>query len=308
MTNSNRRTRKGVRKNWWNTLNWNIQDYNTGHGLDTGIRWKQFPKMTCGGRDPYLDFMGLQNEEEGNSTNTNSLANNSINYSGLSYNQVAYTIDKMIVVDRKRYKYRETEDGAHIVLRSSTTDVCFHIRIVPTVEQPDKKMAILQSFHQYSSCSMDDRASGKNLFLAVIQILRRRKDILYMDLQDESYKELENGKRIPLADMYFLCTGTTWYGSIVSLKPLNEELFNESLQKIQKISWNKVNKCLQKKKPGLEVPVLITNINIMEPGSAMKVFQRIKEAKTDFFADYMNVIISCVGYSSMKGSGWRYTF
>lgn len=308
MQHNIRRTRKGVRNNWWDTLNWNIQDYNIAHGLDTGIRWKQFSNMSGGGKDPYLTFLGLHNEEDEDSTNTSSLTNNTINYSDPSYNQVTYTIDNTITVKGKRYKYRETEDRSHIVLRSSNNDVCFHIRIISAVDYPGKKMAILQTFHQYSSCSLDDNGTGKNLFLTVLQILRARKDIAYMDLQDESYKELENGKRIPLADMYFVCTGKTWYGSIVSLKPLNEELFSESLLKIRKKSWDQVFKCLQEKKPGLQVPISIANINTKEEGSAMKVFQRIKEAKTDFFADHMNYIISCIGYSSMKGTGWRYTF
>ncbi len=308
MSKSRRRTRKGVRNNWWDALNWNIQDYNIAHGMDTTIRWKQYPKMTGGGRDPYLTFLGLQNEEDGDSTSTNSLTNNTINYPDPSYNEVVYTIDKTITVKEKRYKYRVTEDGSHIVLRSSDTDVCFHIRIVPSIEYPGKKMAILQTFHQYSSCSLDDDGTGKDLFLAVIKILRSRKDIATMELQDESYKELENGKRIPLADMYFVCTGKTWYGSIVTLTPLNEELFHDSLQKLQTISWDTVFKCLQAKKPGLQLPVSIANMNTNSAGSAMKVFQRIKEAKTDFFADSMNSIISCIGYSSMKGTGWRYTF
>jgi hypothetical protein len=309
MLSSNRRTRKRDRTKWWNAINTNIQNYSIAHGLDTGIRWKKFPKysMNGGGGDPTLHMWGISEENYPNSNN-NSISNNNGHYTGSEYDPVVYTIDKMITVKGKRYKYRETENGMNIVLRKTDAEVCFHIRILPEDTVTKKKIAILQTFHQYSSCSVDDKATGRDLLLAVVTILQERKDIIRMELQDESHKDLPNGKSIPLADMYFVCTGNTWYGSIIPLEPQNKTLYIESLKKIQKLSWKKIITCLQRKVGLITIPADISNINTSVPGSAMQVFQRIKETKSDFFADYMNYIISCIGYSSMRGTGWAYYF
>ncbi len=278
------------------------------HGYDTAIRWKKYPKLSGGSRDPYLAFMGIQDDNE-NSTNTNSITNNNnTNYQGAEHNPVVYTIDKIVIVDGKRYKYRETEDGMNIILRRSNEEVCFHIRLQNDIEPTGKKMAILQSFHQYTSCSMDDGTTGKHLLLAVVEILRSCGDIIYMTIQDESHKDLPNGKSIPLADMYFVCTGKTWYGSILSLQPQNKKYYNRAYSKIKKNTWEKIFKYFKDDYPDFSIPVDISDINIKKHGSAMQVFQRIKEAKTDFFADYADDIAVSSGIKSMQGSGWTYTF
>lgn len=278
------------------------------HGYDTAIRWKKYPKMSGGSRDPYLAFMGIPDDNE-NSTNTNSIINNNnTTYQGPEHNPIAYTIDKIVTVDRKRYKYRETEDGMNIILRKSSEEVCFHVRLQIDTESTEKKLAILQSFHQYTSCSMDDVATGKDLLLAVVEILRGRGDISYMTIQDESHKDLPNGKSIPLADMYFVCTGKTWYGSILNLQPQNKKLYNRAYSKVVTNTWEKVYNCFKEDYPDFTIPVDISDINIKKPGSAMQVFQRIKGAKTDFFADYADDIALCSKINTMQGSGWTYTF
>lgn len=280
--------------------------------MDTGIRWKKFPKysMNGGGGDPTLHMWGIS-EENYPISNNNSIANNNGNYTGSGYDPIVYTIDKTVTVNEKRYKYRETENGMNIVLRKSDTDVCFHIRILPENTVTKKKMAILQSFHQYPSCSVDDTATGRDLFDAVIQILKERKDILYMELQDESHKDLPNGKSIPLADMYFVCTGKTWYGSIVPLTPIGKitnKILRKIIHKVNTNTWLTVSRGLLEYYSTVSIPVDISDIDITKSGSAMQVFQRIKEAKTDFFADYAYGISICSGFSSLTGSGWRYTF
>ncbi len=221
-----------------------------------------------------------------------------------------YEAQNMVEVDGKRYlyTYTVTKDETKYVVYRKKGRQCFIMYLFDDEESKGKKMAVLESLDQFTDCSLDNGATGKHLFLAAIQILKDREDVSYVELNDKSGKNLPNGKRIPLADMTFVCTGKTWYGSIVSLIPQDPVLFNDSLYKIQKISWDGIYHCLQNKIPGFIIPVTTTGINTTEPGSAMKVFQRIKEAKTDFFADYMSYIIACIGYSSMKGSSWRYYF
>jgi hypothetical protein len=155
---------------------------------------------------------------------------------------------------------------------------------------------------------MDDGTTGKHLLLAVVEILRSCGDIIYMTIQDESHKDLPNGKSIPLADMYFVCTGKTWYGSILSLQPQNKKYYNRAYSKIKKNTWEKIFKYFKDDYPDFSIPVDISDINIKKHGSAMQVFQRIKEAKTDFFADYADDIAVSSGIKSMQGSGWTYTF
>jgi hypothetical protein len=216
----------------------------------------------------------------------------------------------MVEVDGKRYvyTYTVTKDETKYAVYRKKGRHCFIMYLFDDEECKGKKMAVLESLDQFTDCSLDNGATGKQLLLAAIQILRGRKDVSYVDLNDKSGKNLPNGKRIPLADMYFVCTGKTWYGSILPLTPQDPVLFDDSLYKVQTKTWDELYHCLQTKIPGFMIPVPTTGINTTEPGSAMKVFQRIKDAKTDFFADYMSYIIACIGYSSMKGSGWRYTF
>lgn len=155
---------------------------------------------------------------------------------------------------------------------------------------------------------MDDGATGKDLLLAVVEILRGRDDISYMTIQDESHKDLPNGKSIPLADMYFVCTGKTWYGSIITLQSQNKKLYDRAYSKITKNAWINVYKCFKDDYPDFTIPDDISDINIKKPGSAMQVFQRIKEARTDFFADYADDIALCSKIKTMQGSVWTYTF
>ncbi len=221
----------------------------------------------------------------------------------------SHEVQGIVEAEGKRYvyTYTVTEDETKYVVYRKKGRHCFLLYLFDDEEHTGKKMAVLESLDQFTDCSLDNGATGKHLLLAAIQILRDRKDVSYVELNDKSSKKLPNGKKIPLADMYFVCTGKTWYGTVLALTPQDPVLFNDSLYKVQTISWDRLYSCLQTKIPGFMIPVTTTGIHTMDPGSAMKVFQRIKEAKTDFFADYMSYIIACIGYSSMKGSSWRYT-
>jgi hypothetical protein len=219
----------------------------------------------------------------------------------------------MVEVDGNRYiyTYTVTKDETKYAVYRKKGRHCFIMYLFDDEERKGKKMAVLESLDQFTDCSLDNGATGKQLLLAAIQILRNRKDVSYVDLNDKSGKNLPNGKKIPLADMYFVCTGKTWYGSIIPLVPsgnTKQEDINIDITTVNTNTWADVSTCFKKYYPDFYVPVDISDIDVTSPGSAMQVYRRIKESNSDFFADFSVRIPQCNNYSSMKGSSWRYYF
>jgi hypothetical protein len=295
-----RKKRSESERRFWKDRLRSIYRKNLEKGITRLTKWKSF-QTRGGGKNMY----GFNNfSEENYSLNSENNQNNNTNCQEKSF------IEKTVTFNGKNYTYREEEGGDYLYLfRGEAKRYCFEIDI--QIDSENKKYAHLRSFYNFSDCSQQKNSNGKDLFLAVVELLKQRKDIIsYMDLTDDSGKELPNGKKIPLGDMYFVCTGETWYGSLLPLVPdkMIAEDINISRKKVRRNRWNNVYNCLKARYPSLTIPVDISDIDTTKPGSAMQVFRRIKEAKTDFFADYGYNISVCSGYRTISGTVWRYYF
>ena len=69
--------------------------------------------------------------------------------------------------------------------------------------------------------------------------------------------------------------------------------------------WSDVYTCLRTANPDIVIPVDISDIDVTLPGSAMLVYQRIKEANTDFFADVDDDdLMKCNDIGALYGMTW----
>jgi hypothetical protein len=284
---SQRHTRKRAHKEK-ERLYWKrIQRHLAGAVLD------KYGRQNGGGRNMYgmYNLNGISNNENNNLNNHENI-------------NIQLSKEKQIILNDKLYKYKDTQDGSYIYLFGDGEN-CFQIDI--DIDSDSKKYAILQTFHNYPQCSQTYDSTGRDMLLAVVELLKEREDISYMELTDQSSKELKNGKRIPLADMYFVCTGKTWYGEVLPMTPLERNIKTDIIR-VHTNTWNSVYACLQENYPDVTIPVDISDIDTSAEGSAMAVFNRIKEAKGDFFADYGMHLALCSGYTTFRGSRWRYNF
>ncbi len=234
-----------------------------------------------------------------NSNNNNTI--NIVNFKSEKY------VEKIVIVNGKSYKYRETESGDAIYLyRRENTKTCFEIFL--DVDKNGDSYAHLDSFYNFDDCCNTMDSTGRDLFLAVVQLLKERGGVKYMLFSDNSGKELENGEWISLADTYFVSTGKTWYESIVPLTPDDPARYKTAHKNVMKATWASAYKILKENNPELVIPVNISDINVHAQGSAMKVFRRIKEAEPNFFADNKYSIMPSIKYTSMSGMKWKYYF
>ena len=203
-----------------------------------------------------------------------------------------------------RYNYRENPDLGTLVIyggRTAGKRNCFLLLI-------DKDIATLQSVERGDDCSLDKGASSTNMVHAAFA-LAKEKGASQLNLTDTSTKHMINGKSFRISEMYFLATGRTWYETITDVKPIPSEAKTVDgwRTRVRTNRWRDVFKCLQNIYPDIVVPVNISDIVIDAEGSAMIVFQRIKTAKTDFFADYGLNLSVCCGVGPLDRIIWSCT-
>ncbi len=244
-------------------------------------------------------------------SNASSIISDTYNSNNITSNyKLEKYIEKIVTIHGKRYKYRETKSGNFLYLyRGENKRNCFEI--ILDIDEEGNKYAHLDSFYNFDNCCNTMDSSGRDLFLAVVELLRERGNLKYMKFSDNSGKELETGEWIPLADTYFVSMGNTWYGSIlplIPLKPITTEIFQGYVNVVRKNRWDNVYECLKQHRPDISIPINISDIDTTMEGSAMIVFRRIKDAKSVFFAEYGYLLATCCGFPTMSGKMWKYNF
>jgi hypothetical protein len=208
----------------------------------------------------------------------------------------------IVVQNGFRYRYTcHVEDGIYIRINGGARKPCFVLMLTP-----DHRTGILEDVATRSDCSLDPGSTMKIAGAAAFQ-LAREYGITRIELTDNSTKTLTSGKRFKLSTMKFLTTGQTWYESFLPIKPPPEKAAKvEQWRNIVRTNtWANVYACLRAANPGVVIPVDISDIDSTLPGSAMKVYQRIKESNTDFFADYDDELVSCNGMiGALHGMLW----
>jgi len=202
-----------------------------------------------------------------------------------------------------RYDYREyrnTYDGVHIFHggRKHGKAECFLLMI------ENDGNAVIQSLKQGVDCALDPGGSGRSLVHAAIE-LAKQKGAKHVYLTDLTRKEITPSQSFRLPWMYFLTTGQTWYESVIpGLRPVEGTFrIEKSRACVRNLSWASVMQA----KPGIIVPVTITDIDVTQPGSAMAVLQRIKENREvapTFFAENEDKLVGICEIGYLYGMDW----
>jgi hypothetical protein len=211
----------------------------------------------------------------------------------------------ILSIDGFRYEYKKINETSRYVIHGGLSHVpgkspCFILFI------DNDGHAELFSLKNFLYCSMDPNAPPKMLVKAALT-LAKRGGAQRIKLTDNSSKYLDNDsdKRFILSDMYFLTEGLTWYQSIIPglrTKDMNTLFFWQTVVRMN--TWDFVYGRLVAKFGNVEIPVDISDIDTREPGSAMQIFKRIKEAKTLFFVKYGSDLMDCSSISSLYGWEW----
>jgi len=162
------------------------------------------------------------------------------------------------------------------------------------------KIANLQMIERGDDCSLDFGTPSRQTVLAAVAIAQKLGASRLL-ISDESSKNIPGDLSFDLSLMYFLSTGKTWYESILpGLRPENPALIESERAKVLSNTWASV----AERFPELVVPVDISDIDTSVPGSAMRVFRRIKDARTTFFADYDAALSRRSLVNPLKGKTW----
>ena len=206
-----------------------------------------------------------------------------------------------ITVNGFRFPYIEYDEGSYIAIRgrlTKTSRPCF----VLFIEKDNT--AILENLDKYK-CSLDDGAESKHAAKAAFAIAKE-KGITRIYLTDNSSKQIAPDTKFYLSDMYFLTSGQTWYESFLPIHlDKSEGIPIDSWREIVRTNtWASVFNNLKRKDLEITIPVDISDIDPNTSGSAMKVLNRIKDAKTDFFVRYKVNLPGASDIATLRGTRW----
>lgn len=231
-----------------------------------------------------------------------------INNDGLNYriqNVKTVKCEKergIIAVDDVRYPYYCFEDDPHtLVFNGGLRDKrpCFALHVYP-----ETKRAVLVSLETSSTCSLDPDAETVKTAGRAAFALAASLGVTEITLSDTAKKIIPGGGgEFIVSNMEFLTRGQSWYETFLPVKP--EKNIAKYRKRALTNTWDQVYKCLCAEEGHIvPIPVDISDINTGADGSAALVFQRIKEARTDFFARYANHLLECSGLVSLSGNVW----
>jgi hypothetical protein len=206
-----------------------------------------------------------------------------------------------ITVNGFRFPYIEYDEGSYIAIRGRLTKTykpCF----VLFIEKDNT--AVLDNVEN-SKCSLDEDAESKHAAKAAFAIAKE-KGVSRIYLTDNSSKQIAPDTKFYLSDMYFLTTGQTWYESFLPIHLDKSEGIPIDLWReiVRTNTWAHVFNNLKRKHPDITIPVNISDIDPVAPGSAIKVLNRIKDAKTDFFARYKLNLPGASDIATLRGPLW----
>lgn len=226
-------------------------------------------------------------------------------------------VTKTIEIDPYIFKYDETNDRI-IALSKKKRQPCFRIDFFPD----DKIINIDISY--YSDCCYNQNlllpdSNGVQIMLnAAIGLLFQRRDILKYTkiyITDNSGKniETEKGKEaiVNLADMYFVCSGCTWYSTLIPMflekEPEYKAFLDFRKHIIGDVARNWVNlladvseKCAHDLE---EIRQIYGEDDVCSPGSASRILNviRLNREYSYIFYNHMDELLRGFGVSSLYG-------
>jgi hypothetical protein len=208
------------------------------------------------------------------------------------------------VVEANGFRYPvtcEEIDSKTLLINGGNKRPCFGVFILSNSGEAE-----LHDFVRSDTCSLDTGATTQTAGKAAFKVSKDY-GVKHILLTDNSNRLLPSGKKFNLSLMYFLTSGRTWYESFLPIypDPSFATSFNQWRNTVATNTWDQVQTCLRKYYTEVIIPVSIDNIDTSAPGSAMEVFRRIKDARTDFFADYGTNLANCSGIGDPQGKVWH---
>lgn len=216
------------------------------------------------------------------------------------------------------FKYDETNDRI-LALSKKKKLPCFRIDFF----REDRTIGLDISYYG-DSCDNENillpNSNGVQLMLnAAIAAVFQRKDVKYYNriyLTDNSGKKLETDKEsiVNLADMYFICTGCTWYSTLIPMFLEKEPEHNSFIQFRKNIigsfalSWNDLLKGVSEKcKFDLEnIREIYKEEDASSPGSASRILNTIRMNRqySYIFYNYMDEMLRAFSITSLYAKSW----
>jgi hypothetical protein len=200
-----------------------------------------------------------------------------------------------------RYKYNcEEYDEDTWIFSGGNGRPCFLLEILPS-----ERAANLMSLERDPKCSMNIGATTKSAGKAAFALAVER-GVKTITLTDNASKPMRPGDtaKFVVSDMEFLSYGKSWYETFLPVVPVDSHIIERWRNTVRTNSWTAVYTCLKQHHPDVEIPVSLENVDVDSPGSAMEIFRRIKDARTDFFVKYRWSLPLCSGIQSLYGTNW----
>lgn len=215
----------------------------------------------------------------------------------------------------------DIENKSSIISFSEKEGICFHI----TFDIPTKEIGIDISF--YSSCSKTKPLEKGSVVLiilqAILKIIFSRKEInkynkiLITDNSSIECKSYIDGSfvEIRLMDMYYVCTGCTWYSSLAPIFIRDEDddiKFEKERQMIVGDSALSFNEFLEKlpEEPKKHLEEILKeytlSIDVSKPGTASFILNEIRKARKHcvIFKMYLSDFLRAFKTESLFGKPW----
>lgn len=207
----------------------------------------------------------------------------------------------VVSADGFRYKYSCYEyDTNTLIFNGGNGRPCFILEV-----KPSNNSAALITLERNSRCSMDTGATTQTAGRAAFA-LAKEMGVTNIILTDTASKPLNPGDTdaFVVSDMEFLSQGKSWYETFLPVRPKEANTIEDWRRRVLANTWSSVYACLIQNQPDIVIPVSIVDVPIEQPGSAMEVFRRIKESRTDFFMKYRLILPLCSGIQSLYGTSW----
>lgn len=206
---------------------------------------------------------------------------------GLTFKQVRAGLNytkEIIYNDHKvLYNHFLATWGDHFtVFYSSREDACRCHSIVLKVR--DGAATLISLKRDNGDNIIDLNEPSKDVVQAAFQYAQKKRGTDFI-LEDEFYMYY-NSTRYCLSELYFLCTGTTWFESFLPIKMRHDRgvCIERKRVAVRKNKWSDVAKDLIRRNVPMDI-IDVEGIDVDEEGSAMKVLCRLR--------DYPNVETSC---------------
>jgi hypothetical protein len=225
---------------------------------------------------------------------------------------------KSIEVSSYIFKYDETNDT--IIGISKKTSPCFFIGFSKEFKEIDINISFFSDCCHNEGILLPDKDGIQIMLTAVMKLIFMRKDIeIYTKIKitDNSGKNVSSDNKksiVNLADMYYICTGCTWYSSLIPMFLQKESEYNNFINYRTNIigeyslTWNELlDNVSEVCASDLEnIRKIYNENNVDSPGSASHILNiiRINRKYSYIFYNFIEELLNGFMVSPLSKSDW----